>query len=76
MTGKSAETEREHQRLREKHSSQTEEGKAEKESHTNCWYHSPWTPQPETLRWVLGIETEAPEVSSRERTSTGGVETA
>ena len=43
--------------LGEKHSSCTEEGKAERESPTNHQYHHPWTPHPETIRWGLGTET-------------------
>ena len=62
------------QNLREKCSSQTEEVKAERQQH-NHWYFCPWTPQPETLWWGLGTETQALEVSSRERTSVGCVET-
>lgn len=46
------------------------------ESHTDHWYHCPWTPQPETLRWGLDAETQALEISSRERTRVGCVETA
>ena len=59
---------------REKHSSWTEEGKAEREPHRPS-APSPWTPQPETLRWGLSAETQALEVSSRKRTRVGCVET-
>ena len=54
---------------REKHSSWTEKGKAERERH-------PQTPQHGMLRWGLGAETQALEVSSGERTSVSCVETA
>ena len=47
-----------------------------KESHTDCWYHYPQTPQPETLRQALSTDTQASEVSSRERTRAGCVERA
>ena len=47
--GRSAGTERESQSLREKHSSQSEEGKAEREQHR--------VPQPETFRQGLGADT-------------------
>ena len=33
-----------------------------------------WTPLPETLRWGLSAETQAPEVISRERSRVGCVE--
>ena len=48
----------------------------QKESHTDHWYHHPQTPQPEALRLALGTETQALEVSSRDRTRVGYVETA
>ena len=37
--------------------------RAKKENHTDHPYHHPWTMQPETLRWGLGTETQASEVS-------------
>ena len=40
----------------EKHSSWTEEGKAE--NCTDHWYHHPQTPQPEMLWWGLGAATQ------------------
>ena len=46
------------------------------ESHTDHLHHHPWTPLPEMLRSRLGTETQAPEVSSREGTRVGCVETA
>ena len=48
----------------------------ERESCTNHQYHHPQTPQPETLRWGLGTETQTLEVISGERTRAGCVETA
>ena len=39
---------------KEKHSSQTEEGKAQGENHTDHQYQNPWTAQPDTGRgWAL-----------------------
>ena len=61
--------------LGEKHSSWTEEGKAEREPQRPLIPH-PKTPQPETLGWGLDTETQALEVSSWERTMVGYVETA
>ena len=58
----------------EKHSSWTEEGKVELEPHRSS-APPPWTPQPEMLRRGLSTETQALEVSSRERTRVGCVET-
>ena len=46
------------------------------ESQTDHQYHHPLTPQPETLERGWGIETQGLEVSSRERTRVGSVETA
>ena len=46
----------------------------QKKSYTDHWYHCPQTPQPETVRWGLGAETQASEVSSRERTRVGCLE--
>ena len=63
------------QSLREKPNSWTEEGKAVREQH-RLSVPLPQTPQPETLGQGLGTETQAPEVSSRERTRVGCVETA
>ena len=48
-------------------SSWTEEGKAEQELHRSS-VPPHQTPQPEMLGQGLGIETQAPEVSSGERT--------
>ena len=63
---------REPQSLREKRSSQTEDGKAEREPH-RPWEPPPGAPlpgapQPETLGQVLGSETWPSEVSPRKRT--------
>ena len=60
---------------REKHSSGTEEGKAEREPHRSSEPLA-WTPQPETLGWELGTETQDPKVSSGKRTRIGYVEVA
>ena len=46
----------------------------QKESHRDHHYQHPWTTQPETLRRGLGAETQASEVSSKERTRVGCVE--
>lgn len=62
------------QSLREEHSSCTE-GKAEGEPHRPSG-PPPRTPQPEPLGRGLGVKTEAPEVTSGERTRADGVETA
>ena len=67
MAGRSAEMEREDQSPREKCSSQTEEGKAKREPQRPS-APLPWTLLPETLGQGLGAETQALEVSSRERT--------
>ena len=56
--------------LREKCSSWSEEGKAERESHKTL------VPPTEMLGRGLGTATQAPEVSSRKRTRVGCVETA
>ena len=56
--------------LREKCSSWSEEGKAERESHKTL------VPPTEMLERGLGTETRAPEVRSRKRTRVGCVETA
>ena len=48
----------------------------QRESHTDHRYHCSWKPQPEIFRQGLGTETWDPEVSSRERTRAGCVETA
>ena len=72
--GRSAKTERP-QSFQEKLSSQIDESKAEEELNipTVPWL---WIPQGhEMLVWGLGTETQAPEVSSRERTKVGCVET-
>ena len=45
-------------------------------SHTDYHYYCPWTPQPEMLEWGLGTESQALEVTSRDRTMVGYVETA
>ena len=60
--------------LREKHSSWNEEGKAERESEAI----GTTRPRYPSLRCSggLGDQTQALEVSSRERTTVGGVETA
>ena len=71
--GRSAKTDR-LPSLREKCSNWTE-GKAEREPH-RPWIPSPRIPQPEMLRKGLGGETQALEVSYRERTRLGCVETA
>ena len=67
--------EKEPQSLREKQSSQLEEGKAEREPHRPL-VPPPRKSQAETLWWELGAQTQASEVSSRERTRIGCVETA
>lgn len=70
MTGRSAET-KGYQSLREKHSSWTEEGKAERELH-RPWIPPPRTPQPENLSATeQGTEIQAPDISSGERTRVG-----
>ena len=56
LTGRSARMEGEPQSFGEKHSSWTEEGKAE--NCTDHWYHHPQTPQPEMLWWGLGAATQ------------------
>ena len=61
--------------MREKYSSWTEEGKAEREPQRSL-VQPPRAPQPEMLCRGLGTETQAPEVSSGERTRVGYVETA
>ena len=66
--GMSAEIERP-QSHREKHSSCTEEGKQREPKRP--WVPLPQIPQPEMLGQGLGTETQAPEVSSRERTRVG-----
>ena len=48
----------------------------QRDSSADRQYHRTWTPQPEILRWGLGTETQAPEVSSREKTMAGCVEAA
>ena len=53
---------------------QTEEGKAEREPHRPS-VPPPRTPQSETVVWRLGTGTQAPEVSSREKTRVCQVET-
>ena len=37
----------------------------------NHWYHCPWTTEPEMLLWGLDPETQAQDVSSREKTKVG-----
>ena len=61
--------------LKEKCSSCTEEGKAERKSHRQL-LPPPGTPQPEKLGRRLRVETQAPEVSSKDWTWVGSVETA
>ena len=63
------------QSLREKCSSWTEEGKAERKSQRPS-VPLLRIPQPKRLRRGLGTETQAPEVSSGERSRIGYVETA
>ena len=63
------------QRLREKCSSWTDWGKAERKPHRPSVPPPPQTPQLEKLRWGLGTEVQAPEVSPWERTRVGCVET-
>ena len=46
----------------------------QKESLTDHKYHRPQTPQPETLRWRLGSDTQALEVRSSKRTRVDHVE--
>ena len=48
----------------------------QRESCTDHWYHHPWKPQPEMLGWGLGAVSQTLEVSSREKTRVGCVETA
>ena len=60
----------------EKCSSWTEEGKAERQTHTDHLHHNSQTPQPEMLRRGLGTEIQTLEVSSGERTRVDCVETA
>ena len=66
------------QSQREKHSSWTEEVKAERKRHTQTdhRYHHSWKPQSKMLGQGLGTETQALEVSSRGRIRVGSVETA
>ena len=74
--GRSAKTEREPQTQspKEKFSSWTEEGRAEREPHKPL-VPPPQTPQPETLGPCMGAETQALEVNSGNRTRFGCVET-
>ena len=65
MMGRSTKMERETQSLGEKHTSQIKAN--QRDSYTNHKYHYPQTPWPEMLGWGLGTETQAPEVSSKER---------
>ena len=51
---------------REKCSSWTKEGKPERQPQNDQCHH-PWTPQPEALKQRLGTETQAPEMSSRDK---------
>ena len=46
------------------------------ESHTDDPYHCPHIPQPEMLGQELGTEIKAPEVSSKDRTRVGYLQTA
>ena len=46
------------------------------ESYIDHLYYCPWTPQPATLGWRLGAETQAPGVSFREKTGVHFVETS
>ena len=46
------------------------------ESLTDHMHHCPQKQQPEMLVWRLGTETQAPEISSWERTRVDCVETA
>ena len=62
------------QRLREKHRSQFRGGQS-RELHRQSM-PLPREPQYETLRWGLGAEIQAPEVSFRERTRVDCVEAA
>ena len=39
----------------------------ENEGCIDNWYHCPWTPQPETLGWGLGAETQTSELNSKEK---------
>ena len=48
----------------------------QRESCKDYQYHCPQTPQTETLRMGLGSETQALEVSSRDRTRVGSMQTA
>ena len=59
----------------EKYSSQTEQGKGERELHKPL-VPPPRTLEPETLRQGLGTETQASEVISSKRTGVGCEETA
>ena len=63
------------QSCRETCSSRTEEGKVEWEPQRSL-VPPPRTLQTEMLSWGLGMDTQAPEVSSGERTRLGCVETA
>ena len=47
----------------------------QRQSHRDHQYHCPRIPQPEMLRHRLGTQTQAPEVSFRERTTVGCVVT-
>ena len=49
--------------LREKHSSQIQEGKADRDTHRPS-VPLPWTPPPEKIRQGLGTETPSSEVST------------
>ena len=51
-------------------------GAKQSERPTDHQYHHHRKPHPEMLRQGLGAKTQAPEVSSRERISTGWVERA
>ena len=51
-------------------------GAKQSERPTDHQYHHPRKPHPEMLRQGLGAKTQAPEVSSRERTTVGCVERA
>lgn len=73
--GRATGMEEELRSLREEHSSQSEEGKAERELH-RLSVLLPEAPQPETLEQGLGTEALDSEISPGERTSVGCVGTA
>lgn len=73
--GRLAGMEREPQSLREEYRNQSEEGKAERKRHRQS-LPQPSTPQLATLGWGLGTWTQAPKVTSGERTRVGYVGTA